>query len=387
MATGIVSTFIPLYLIDALHANNQLVAMLNSLPALTGLIASVVGALWVPRLITYRGFSVASILATRATYLLLALMPLLTPYAAGLVVDVNAIANFPQTLGNLGWQALIAKLIPQNLREPFFGRRNVAVTIVGLGSTILAGAVLQAFNPHAKGPYQSFFVLAFLLGIVEVIYLARHREQRYAGERPRPLKWSTFGTLWSVPSYRRYVVLAAFFNFGWQLSWPLFSIFQISTAHATGLWVGVFTIATQASEIFTFRWWGKWAQQKGGMTMLGMAAIGVGFVPILTVLSPNMWYLTVVNFYSGLFLSGVTLLLFTELLHAAPAEERSSGIAFYNVVLGAVAFVAPEFGVFLLRVLHMEGTMLVSTIWRVAGGLLFLSPVWASFRQRARSAA
>ncbi len=382
IATGIVSTFVPLYLIDALHATHQQVAMLNSLPALTGLLASLLGAVWVPRLALFRKFSVATILSTRMTYLLLALMPLFTPFAAGLVVDANALANFPQTLGNLGWQALIAKLIPPNMRESFFGRRYVLMTLVGLFGTIVTGGLLQIFNPHAKMPYQGVLVGAFIIGLVEVWYLTRHREPRRATEKPRPLDWSTFGSLWRHPPFRRYVLLAAFFNFGWQMSWPLFSIFQISTAHATGLWVGIFTMATQAAEVITFTWWGRQARLRGGMGVLGVAALGVALVPILTVLTPNLWYLTGVNFYSGIFLSGVTLLLFTELLHAAPDRDRSTAIAFYNVVLGIVAFIAPEVGVALLKWVHMQDAMLISTIWRAVGAVLFMAPLINGVRSR-----
>ncbi len=374
MATGIVSTFVPLYMLDALHANNQLIALLNSLPALSALLASIAGAFWVPRLAGYRLFSVVTFLLTRISYLVMALVPWISPAAATLVVEVNAAANFPQTLATLSWQALMAKLVPSALRENFFGRRNAIITIVGLGGTILTGGVLQLFNPHAKGPYEAFLVLAFLLGLVEVRYLARHREPPL-GERPRPLRWDTWTQLWRVASFRQYVIMAAFFNFGWQLSWPLFSIFQINTAHATGLWIGIFTIATQATEILTFRWWGKLAQRYGGLTILGVSAIGVSLVPLLTVLSTNMLYLTAVSLFSGLSLSGVTLLLFTELLNAAPTHERSGAIAFYNVILGGVAFVAPELGVFLLHILHMQGAMLTSTIWRFAGGLFFITPV------------
>ena len=115
--------------------------------------------------------------------------------------------------------------------------------------------------------------------------------------------------------------------------------------------------------------------------------MGVSLVPLLTVLSTNMFYLTVVNLYSGLSLSGVTLLLFTELLNAAPAHERPGAIAFYNVILGGVAFLAPELGVFLLHVLHMEGAMLTSTIWRFAGGLLFITPVLKKTRKNRKARA
>jgi MFS family permease len=108
---------------------------------------------------------------------------------------------------------------------------------------------------------------------------------------------------------------------------------------------------------------------------MGFSGLGIGLVPVLTILSPNLWYLTAVNLYSGLFASGMTLLLFTELLQASPIAERSGAIVFYNVVLGGVAFLAPELGVYLLPVFGMDGTMLLSTIWRIVASILFLMPL------------
>ena len=373
-ALGIVSTFVPLYMIDALHASNQLIGWLNALPALAGLIGSLIGAVLVPRLARYRTFSAISFLAARLSYLLLAAVPLFGgTNAPALVVAVNAAENVPQTLGTLSWQALMAKLVPSALRENFFGRRNALITIVGLGGTIVTGVVLQLFDPQRPGPYQLLFVAASLLGGLEVLFLIRHREPS-RGERPRPLRWSTWSDLLKVRRFRRYVILAAFFNFGWQLSWPLFSIYQIRTAHATGLWIGLFTMAAQATEILTFRWWGELARRRGGLATMGWSGLGVGLVPLLTVLSPNLFYLTAVNLFSGLFLSGITLLLFTELLHAAPAHERSGAIALYNLVLGCVAFLAPELGIYLLHIMGMAATMVLSAVWRMAGALLFLTP-------------
>ena len=381
MATGIVSTFVPLYMIDALHAPNPLIALLNSIPALTGLAASLLGAFWVPRLWSLRRFSALNFLFARLTYILLAAVPLFGGSATSLlVVWVNAASNVPQTLGLLGWQGLMGKLIPSAMRENFFSRRNSLAMIVGLGGTIITGAVLQFFNPQHLLPFQTFFVLAAGLGGLEVWYLLRHREP-VSGDSPPALKWQAWARLWKDARFRRYVVLSALFNFTWQMSWPLFSIYQIETAHATGLWIGLFTIATQATEIVTFRWWGTLARRHGGLATMGLSGLGMSIVPILTVMNPNLVYLVGVNLYSGLFASGMTLLLFTELLHAAPIRERSGAIVFYNVVLGGVAFLAPEVGVYLLPVLGMKSTMLLSTVGRVVTSTLFLLPL-KNLRQR-----
>ena len=107
--------------------------------------------------------------------------------------------------------------------------------------------------------------------------------------------------------------------------------------------------------------------------MLAFASAGVATVPWLTVLSTNLWYLTIISLESGIFLSGINLLLFTQLLAQIPKSNRSHYIAAYNVVLGAIAFMAPEFGIWCLGWLHMNGTMILSSGWRLVGAFLFMA--------------
>lgn len=373
ISTGIIGTFVPLYLIDALHASNQEIALLSSLPALVSMAASVAGLLMIPHLLRYKMFTIMSIAITRVSYILLAFIPWLSvAWSPTLTVDLVALGNFPQSLGTLGWQALIAQLIPERLRSGFFSQRNVIITLVGLVATAVTGGLLQWFNPHWLWPYQVLFMLAGGFGAAEVYYLTKHREPFTVPATPlkvAPLAWRT---LLRHKRFVRYTLVAAFFNFGWQLSWPLFTIFQIRDARATGLWLGLFTVAAQLGQIATFRWWGR-QSARSGLKTLALASAGVATVPWLTVLSTNLWYLTAVNFESGIFLSGVSLLLFTQLLAQIPHQDRPHYIAAYNVVLGAIAFLAPEFGVWCLSWLNLKDTMALSSVWRLAGAVLFLA--------------
>lgn len=372
ISTGIIGTFVPLYLLDALHGSNQQVALLNSLPAIVSVIASLAGLVIIPHLTHFKPFTFINILATRLSYLLLGLIPWISlPWSPTLTLDIIALGSFPQSLGNLGWQALIAQLIPQSLRSGFFSQRNLVVALIGLVATAVTGGILQWFNPHWIWPYQIFFIAASAFGAIELLYLVRHREpfsMRTPSRTALPINWQT---MWQHPEFVKYTLLSAFFNFGWQMSWPLFNIFQIRDAGATGLWLGLFAVAAQLGQILTFRWWGRQSDTKGGMGTLAFASAGVATVPWLTVLSTNLWYLTAVNMESGIFLSGVNLLLFTQLLAKIPQENRAHYIAAYNVVLGAIAFLAPEFGIWCFQWIHMQGTMILSSGWRLAGALLF----------------
>lgn len=373
ISTGIIGTFVPLYLIDALHASNQEIALLNSLPAVVSVAASVAGLMMIPHLLRFKMFTVLNIAVTRLSYVLLALIPWFSiAWSPALTVDLVALGNFPQSLGTLGWQALIAQLIPERLRAGFFSQRNVLITLVGLLATAITGGLLQVFNPHWLWPYQILFVVAGGCGAAEVYYLTKHHEPLGFPTAPLTVARVQIGPILRRKAFIRYTLVSAFFNFGWQLSWPLFTIYQIRDARATGLWLGLFTVAAQVGQIATFRWWGRHSVRAGGLSTLALASAGVATVPWLTVICTNLWYLTAVNLESGIFLSGITLLLFTQLLAQIPHQDRSHYIAAYNVILGAVAFLAPEFGVWCLSWLNLTDTMILSSAWRFAGAVLFM---------------
>ena len=106
--------------------------------------------------------------------------------------------------------------------------------------------------------------------------------------------------------------------------------------------------------------------------MLVWAALGMALVPFLTVLSTNLYYLTIVNALSGFFISGVVLLLFNLLLEQSPSETRTYCITSYNVLLSFVAFIAPQVGIILLEGLGIQKSMELNSILRIGSAFVFL---------------
>jgi hypothetical protein len=93
--------------------------------------------------------------------------------------------------------------------------------------------------------------------------------------------------------------------------------------------------------------------------------------PVLMILSTNLYYLIVMNLYSGVFVAGTTLLLFNELLRVTPEQHRTQYIAHYNIVIGLIGFVAPQVGVAILASSQMNTAMIVSTFIRLLGAVAF----------------
>lgn len=367
------TNYFPLFAIGVLEASNYQVSLINSLPQFVGMFAVMIGSLLMNRLAKKKKFTAFSILFTRI-FLVLIFFVIYVPkqYQGWLFVVLVGLMNFPGSFANLSWQALIGDLIPEQRRSTFFSNRNKILTIVGMLATFFIGLFLQLFYKSNPLPFELLFTFAFAAGIMEVLYLMKHVEPSTKQEQPEKskfklLNWQAFFDL----PFRYFLLSGLFFNFAWQMAWPLFSIYQIKDAHANGLWISLFSVANQIAQIVSFKWWGKMSDKNGHAKMLILVSIGMATTPILTILSTNLVYLTIVNASSGLFVSGTVLLLFNQLLEVTNEKNRSSYISNYNILLAIVGFIAPQLGVFILEQTNIDVAMIVSTLLRISSAFFF----------------
>jgi MFS family permease len=375
---GIAATFVlnltnnyfALFAISVLGATNYQVGLISSMPPFMGMFGALLGAVVLGKLEEKKKVTMGAVFFTRI-FLLLMCFVVYVPEDLQIWAFLFAVGvmNLPGSFTNLSWQALIGDLIPEHRRNDFFSERNRIVTIVGMLTTLVAGIALQTVSKSWAFPYQILFFLAFLFGLFEIYYLGKHVEPHHVGKKKK--KFNLGLSAFKHKPYLYFVICALFFNFAWQIAWPLFNIFQIKDAHANGLWVSLFVVANQLAQIISFKWWGKMSDKHGTLTMLFIASIGMAISPVITILSTNLLYLTLTNLVSGLAVSGTVLLLFNQLLNVAPKEERSACIANYNILLAIIGFIAPELGVFLLDITNMTIAMLISFVLRLLGAAIF----------------
>jgi MFS family permease len=373
-ATNMVNGYIPLFAIGVLGATNQQIGLIVSLPSIIGMLALIPGAIWLNNVQSKKNFAVISTLLTRLLFSLILFVPFLgSPYAAWALVILIALLNFPGALSGLSWQSMIGDLVPEKRRGEFFSSRNRYNTIAAMAVTFGTGVFLQQFDKNNAFPYQVLFVAAFLFAVLEIYYLHKHKEperleEKNTNEKSRKLSLNVY----KHKPFLTFVISALMFSFSAQMAWSLFSIYQIKEANATALWLSLFSVTNQLAQIISIKWWANAADRRGNSFVLFIAATGMATAPALTIFSTNLVYLTLINLWIGLFVSGTNLLLFNQLLKASPETDRTNYIANYNFLLSIVGFIAPQVGVFLLNGFGMNAAMNIIALFRLFAAFSFL---------------
>ncbi|NRD79460.1 MFS transporter [Bacillus sp. BRMEA1] len=373
IAVNLASNYFPIYAISVLGASNYQVGLISSLPPLVTLIVTIPAAILLNRLEQQKKMIALTVFLARAMFLLLIGVVLIPPsFQAWVFLIMIGLMNIPGTISTIGWQTLISGMIDEERRGAFFSDRNRLLTIVGMISMLVIGIVMKNQTNHV-GTYQLLFLCAFLFGLLEVFFLMKHREtpvksKSNTEQKKTFMDWSIFKDY----GYKWFLFAALCFNFSWQMVWGLFNIYNIKYAHATLLWISIFSVGNQLVQIFTFPLWKKWADKKSNTLIFFWIAVGMAIAPALTVISTNPFYLTLVQMSSGFFVSGTTLILFNLLLEQSPPEKRTYCITTYNVLLSIVAFIAPQIGVWLLQETGIHLSMYISTTLRFSSAIVFL---------------
>ncbi|HEY2422048.1 MAG TPA: MFS transporter [Neobacillus sp.] len=385
IAANLASNFFPIFAISILGATNFQVGLISSLPPLVTLLMTIPAAIILNRLEQQKKMVAMSVLWARVMFLLiLGVVYFTSSYQAWIFLFIIALMNLPGTISNIGWQTLISGMISDERRGAFFSDRNRLLTIVGMISTLLIGIIMKNQTQNAAA-YQSLFFMAFVFGLLEVYFLMKHKEKVQPQTKMKQKNAFMDWTIFQDRGYKWFLIAALCFNFSWQMAWGLFNIYNVKYAHATILWISIFSVANQLVQIFSFPLWKKWAEQKSNTLVFFWVALGMASAPILNVLSTNLYYLTFVSMTSGFFVSGVVLLLFNLLLEQSPKEKRTYCITTYNVLLSFVAFIAPQIGIWLLEKSGMKIAMEISTMVRFLSALVFLL-MYAKFMKTKKTA-
>jgi MFS family permease len=327
-----------------------------------------------------KGFILPVVLMHALMWLPILLIPYLfqTHQVWWLIAFMTLSTAFDSAL-NPAWGSMMADLVPMQMRGRFFGLRNRITAFVSMAFSYAAGGILQLLSGNTDLAFTIIFIGAMTSRLVSFYFLS----QMYEPLSPATEKQGHEGVLKIArglfsTNIGMFIIFCALINFTTTVAGPFFSPYMILDLHFSYI---VYTILNSVAGLATvgfMTWWGKRIDRAGSIKVLKIMSLFVPFVPIGWALNHSLWWLIIMQIFSGFAWAGFQLSSVVFIFDAAPAQNRTRYIALYHsliflgVSLGSLTggIVAPLLPPFMGS--YFPSIFMVSGVARLAVALFFL---------------
>lgn len=324
-----------------LGASPRVLAAAASVPMLVQMVNPLLA--WAASRRTHRlRFISATAVVGRAAWLLAALLPMLAIPAAWWPLTIVGLVVFSglfQGAAGLTWVALMADVVPEDVRGRYFGLRNGICGVVGMSAGLAVGWYLD--RTPAPAGFQMVMTVALLFAAVGIWLYLQHYEPRSAAVR-----LSLRDTL-TVPlkdaNFRRLMIFAMYWNASVMIAAPFVIPYFFAHLHMTFTQVAVWSAIASICGLFLGPMWGRVADRMGHKTVLIVTTFLAGSVhPLCWMLATPgfLWFIWLSGFMDALSWGGINTAMFNLTLASAPSRHRMAYIAVLGMVSGLAGGVA-----------------------------------------------
>ncbi|MCL2500280.1 MAG: MFS transporter [Defluviitaleaceae bacterium] len=323
------------------------ITLLNSLPGAVAAIVLLPGAWLFRRFANQKKATALFILVSRALILALALIPALPAFIRPMLfVVMLGLMNCPDALSQTSLQSLLGNIFNGNTRGQAIALRTKFGQAIIPVVSIITGLVIT-FVPRTEEQrmllYQIFFVIAFCVGVLEVMMFNRIKtEDTHSVPVPAGQK-GLFRIIRTDKRFRAFFIPAIFFVFTWQAGWPLFAIHQVRTLQSTELWFAIYALASGVSAFLSGGFWQKWLRKYGNSMIFVVSGFLLAANTALAPFVGSVYMMAVLSIFTGISAIGINTALLNGVLEATPDDNRMMYLAFYNTVVNISLFIAPFF--------------------------------------------
>jgi len=333
-----------------LRASTPQIGLLASLPPLLGSLAQILSA-WLGRLAGRRRPIILAGASLQAfAWLPITLLPLLFPsVAVPLLIASVVLYHCGAHLAAPQWVSLMGDLVPMKRRGRFFARRTSIVSLVTFLSLATGGLVLHGTT--SAGQTLTGFLLLFGVAMVargvSTYHLARMRDPvGHVAALQLPTRESWWRQL-GKSNFVRFSLFYGFMQFSVAIASPFFAVYMLRDLQFSYAQFMANTGISVLAQFLTLNQWGRISDAFGNRRVLSVTGLMLPLMPLLWIVSPNFWYLLLVQVLSGLCWAGFTLGASNFLYDLVARENRATYLAIHNVVASTGIFCGALLGGFL----------------------------------------
>ena len=263
----------------------------------------------------------------------------------------------------VGWQDMIAKIIPVEKRGRFFGITNFIGNGTGILGAMAIPFVLDKFT-FPLGYVFSFTVTAALF-FISWVFLSLTREPAVHSSKPSVSQLDYMRSLPEILRRDRNFCMYLLSQIIFSLSGMATGFLVVYTVQAWNLpdaEASGFMIALQIGLALANLFFGFLADHKGHKLSLEICWLLSALSLVLAIIAPSPWWFFPIFFLrgavnAGTFISGISIVYeFTE------AENRPTYIGLANTIPGVAGSIAPLIGGWLAGAMSYQAMFILSAI-------------------------
>ncbi len=284
--------------------------------------------------------------------------------------------NFGAGLVIVGWQDMIAKIIPVEKRGRFFGITN----FIGYGSGIL-GALAVPFVLEKytfPGGYVFSFAVTGALIFLSWIFISLTREPAVYSSKPAV---SQLDYLRSLPAilhkdrnFRMYLLAQVVFALS-SMAAGFLVVYAVQNWDLPDSVASEFNVALQIGLALANLFFGFLADRKGHKLNLEICFLLSTLASVMAIIAPSPLWFYPVFFVGGVIRAGAFISGISIAYEFTDAENRPTYIGLANTIPGVAMSIAPLIGGWLAGVINYRVMFLVSAIFGAVSWVLLHSAV------------
>lgn len=361
--------------LDRLGGSEFHISLYNALPGLIAVFTIIPGMLWISKTLNRKWTIAKLFLSSRILILGFAAVPFLpAAYRPIIFVLLASFQNFPESITVTALQSYTGDIFIPVERSNAISLRNKFSTLAQLIFMLMMGQMLTVISDVGNSIihiYQIFFLVAFVIGLIEISTFLKLKEIKcHVPNADMDIK-SDIISIFKNKKFNIFLCCSLLFHFGWQMGWPLFTIYQIKNLGANEWWLTILNLSSNIAMLLSYSYWNKLIKTKGNPYVITFATLGMSLTPILYALSYNLYIMTFMGVITGFFTAGTTVVILSSLLEVVPEKKRDIYVAMHATLTSITLAVAPMIGNVVLAYSSIYIALVVSSGFRAIGGAAF----------------
>ena len=316
----------------------------------------------------------------RLPFLLLAIVawfiPVIGPKVALVITYLLLImqglgAGFTAT----GWQSMIGKIIPSNLRGSFYGFQSAAANLLASFSAVLAGLVLVRMDTPED--FTLIFIFASLSMVVSYVFLALTREkssqENVTTDSQKEFWQKTRAILRQNRDFRWFLVTRVLGNFG-MMAFAFYTVYAVKSLGVSEVTIGLMTSVYMGTQIIAnpiMGWLGdRWSHRR--MMIIGMVSAAAS--ALIAMWAPNPDWFFLVYILAGIGNVAFWTVGLAMVLLFGSSSEKPAYIGLANTLVAPATILAPLFAGLLVDISGYSTAFLASAIGAILSAFALAYP-------------